>query len=57
MCPLSPPPGDCSDLARQFAALPVLPSFPLGMADWTCTAFPDPDANPLDYLIMGASAL
>ena len=47
--------GDCADLVNQFAALPVLPDFPSGMADYTCAAFPNDD-NPIDSFIVGLSA-
>ena len=39
--------GNCADLVDQFASLPVLPGYPDGMADYTCTAFPNDD-NPVD---------
>ena len=48
--------GNCADIVDQFAALPVLPKFPDGMADYTCTAFPNDD-NPIDSFIVGLSAL
>ena len=44
--------GTCGQLAAQFAEVPVLPDFPNGLADWTCTAFPD-DNNPVDSFIVG----
>jgi hypothetical protein len=44
--------GDCADLAAQFAAVAVLPDYPDGLADWTCTAFPNDNA-PSDSLIVG----
>ena len=48
--------GNCADIVDQFADLPVLPDFPNGMADYTCTAFPNED-NPIDSFIVGLSAL
>ena len=47
--------GNCADIMDQFADLPVLPDFPNGMADYTCTAFPDED-KPIDSFIVGLSA-
>jgi hypothetical protein len=47
--------GNCADIVDQFADLPVLPDFPNGMADYTCTAFPNED-NPIDSFIVGLSA-
>jgi hypothetical protein len=47
--------GNCADIVDQFADLPVLPDFPDGMADYTCTAFPDED-KPIDSFIVGLSA-
>ena len=47
--------GNCADIVYQFAALPVLPDFPNGLADYTCSAFPD-DNNPVDSFIVGLSA-
>ena len=47
--------GNCADIVGQFADLPVLPDFPDGMADYTCTAFPDED-KPTDSFIVGLSA-
>jgi hypothetical protein len=44
--------GTCADLTTQFADVPVLPSFPAGLQDYTCHAFPDDDA-PLDSFIVG----
>ena len=44
--------GTCGQLAAQFAEVPVLPDFPNGLADWTCTAFPD-DNNPVDSFVVG----
>jgi hypothetical protein len=46
----------CGDLALQFAATPVLPYFPDGLAEYTCHAFPD-DARPVDSLIVALIAL
>ena len=45
--------GNCGDLADQYATLPVLPDFPNGLADWTCTAFPDDENKPVDSFIVG----
>ncbi len=45
-------PGNCADLPDQFAALPVLPDFPDGLADYTCHAFPDEDIQ-LDSFLVG----
>ena len=47
--------GNCADIVDQFAGLPVLPDYPDGMADYTCTAFPNDD-NPIDSFIVGLSA-
>ena len=47
--------GTCGDITNQFAELPVLPDFPDGMADYTCTAFPNDD-NQIDSFIVGLSA-
>ena len=47
--------GNCADIVNQFAELPVLPDFPDGMADYTCTAFPNDD-NQIDSFIVGLSA-
>ena len=32
--------GNCADITDQFADVPVLPDFPDGLADYTCTAPP-----------------
>ncbi len=45
-------PGNCADLPTQFAALPVLPDYPNGLADYTCVAFPDDD-NEIDSFLVG----
>jgi hypothetical protein len=45
-------PGNCADLPAQFAALPVLPDWPDGLADYTCHAFPDED-NQIDSFLVG----
>ena len=45
--------GNCGDIANQFATLPVLPDYPNGLQDWTCTAFPDDDNKPVDSFIVG----
>ncbi len=44
--------GDCADLPDQFAALPVPPDYPDGLADYTCHAFPDDD-NQVDSFLVG----
>ena len=48
--------GTCGDITNQFAELPVLPDYPDGMQDWTCTAFPDDNSN-LDTFLVGLIAL
>ena len=45
--------GNCGDIANQFATLPVLPDYPNGLQDWTCTAFPDDDNKPFDSFLVG----
>ena len=45
--------GNCGDIATQFATLPVLPDYPNGLQDWTCTAFPDDENKPVDSFIVG----
>ena len=45
--------GNCGDIANQFATLPVLPDYPNGLQDWTCTAFPDDENKPVDSFIVG----
>ena len=45
-------PGNCADLPDQFANVPVLPDFPDGLADYTCSAFPD-DNNQIDSFLVG----
>ena len=44
--------GTCADLVQQFNTLAVLPTYPNGLQDYTCTAFPD-DNKPLDSFIVG----
>ena len=44
--------GTCGLLAEQFATVAVLPEYPNGLADWTCTAFPNDD-NQIDAFIVG----
>ena len=44
--------GDCGDLSTQFASVAVLPGYPNGLQDWSCTAFPDDD-HPLDSFLVG----
>ena len=48
--------GTCGMLATQFATVPVLPDYPNGLQDYTCTAFPD-DASSVDSFIVGLIAL
>jgi hypothetical protein len=36
--------GECAALAQQFAAVPILPHYPAGLAEYTCVAFPNSDA-------------
>ena len=45
--------GNCGDIANQFATLPVLPDYPNGLQEWTCTAFPDDENKPVDSFIVG----
>ena len=47
--------ANCGDLAEAFADTPVLPDYPDGMADYTCSAFPD-EENDRDTLIVGLLA-
>jgi hypothetical protein len=35
--------GECGTLQVQFAAVPILPDYPDGLADFNCAAFPDDD--------------
>ena len=48
--------GTCGEIMDQFAELPVLPDFPNGMQDWTCTSFPD-DTNDIDSFLVGLISL
>ena len=48
--------GECALLPVQFAAVPVLPDYPDGLADYSCAAFPDDD-SPFDSFIVGLIAL
>ena len=48
--------ANCGDLAGLFAATPVPPYFPNGLADYTCHAFPDDDSQR-DSLIVALIAL
>ena len=41
----------CSDLVTQFADVPVLPDFPDGLADWSCTAFPNDDSQADSFIV------
>ena len=47
--------ANCGDLPQAFADTPVLPDYPDGLADYTCSAFPD-DENQRDTLIVGLLA-
>ena len=47
--------ANCGDLAEAFADTPVLPDYPNGLADYTCSAFPN-DENQRDTLIVGLLA-
>ena len=49
--------GNCADLPEQFADIPVLPDYPNGLADYTCTAFPDDENNQLDSFLVGLIAI
>ena len=44
--------GTCGLLADQFATVAVLPDYPNGLQDWTCTAFPNDDSQ-IDSFIVG----
>jgi len=44
--------GECGVLEDQFANVAVLPLYPGGMVDYTCSAFPD-DGNALDSFLVG----
>ena len=44
--------GTCGELPNQFATVPVLPDYPNGLQDYTCTAFPNDD-NSVDSFIVG----
>ena len=48
--------GTCGLLATQFATVAVLPDYPNGLQDWTCTAFPNDD-NSVDTFVVGLIAL
>ncbi len=43
--------GTCGQIAAQFESLSILPSYPDGLADYICHAFPDDDA-PVDSFIV-----
>jgi hypothetical protein len=43
--------GECGDLTQQFANVPVLPDYPLGLSSFVCTAFPD-DARFVDTFLV-----
>ena len=47
--------ANCGDLPQAFADTPVLPDYPNGLADYTCSAFPNDD-NQRDTLIVGLLA-
>ena len=44
--------GTCGLLPDQFATVAVLPDYPNGLQDWTCTAFPNDDSQ-IDSFIVG----
>ena len=44
--------GTCGQLPDQFATVPVMPDYPNGLQDYTCTAFPDDD-NSVDAFLVG----
>ena len=48
--------GTCGLLATQFATVAVMPDYPNGLQDWTCTSFPN-DENSVDTFIVGLIAL
>ena len=48
--------GTCGELPAQFATVAVMPDYPNGLADWTCTAFPNDD-NSVDSFIVGLISL
>ena len=48
--------GTCGELPAQFATVAVLPDYPNGLQDYTCTAFPNDD-NSVDSFIVGLISL
>jgi hypothetical protein len=48
--------GNCGDIAKQFANVPIMPLYPCGMADYKCTAWPDDD-EPVDSFTVGLISL
>jgi hypothetical protein len=48
--------GTCGELPGQFADVAVMPDFPNGLKDYTCTAFPNDD-NSVDSFIVGLISL
>ncbi len=46
--------GTCALIADQFKDVAVLPYFPNGLSEYTCTAFPD-DERPVDSFIVRAA--
>jgi hypothetical protein len=46
--------GTCALIADQFKDVAVLPYFPNGLSEYTCTAFPDDD-KPVDSFIVRAA--
>ena len=48
--------GTCGELPKQFATVAVMPDYPNGLQDYTCTAFPNDD-NSVDSFIVGLISL
>jgi hypothetical protein len=48
--------GTCGELPGQFADVAVMPDYPNGLKDYTCTAFPDDDRS-VDSFIVGLISL
>jgi hypothetical protein len=48
--------GTCGELPAQFAKIAVLPHYPNGLVDYTCTAFPNDD-NRVDSFIVALISL
>ena len=42
--------GNCGDITKQFADVPILPDYPAGMDDYLCNAFPMDD-KPVDRCV------